>query len=180
MLIDPAKSLLLVIDVQERLAPAVEAADAVIQNTGILAAAARRLQVPMFFSEQYPKGLGATVAELANWVREGRVLQKVHFSCTREPGLSEQLRAAARPQVVITGMEAHVCVLQTVFGLREIGLSPLVVADAVASRRALSKEIALTRMSAAGVPIVTTEMVVFEWLQRAGTPEFRELVQLIK
>lgn len=180
MLIDPRDSFLLIVDVQERLAPAVQAPERAIRNTEILARSARRLDIPVYVTEQYPKGLGRTVPQLAEHADAQTTLEKLHFSCAAEPALLERMSALKRKQVVIAGMEAHVCVLQTALGLQQAAMRPFVVQDAVSSRTDENKAAGLERMRAAGCEIVTTEMVVFEWLQQAGSAEFKELIQLIK
>lgn len=180
MLIEREESCLIVIDVQEKLISAMSAAEAVVANTAILLKAAERLGVPVLFSEQYPKGLGPTVPDLAPFAAKVGPVTKTEFSCAAAPGFVERLRATGRKQAVLTGIEAHVCVLQTALGLRELGFPVFVVADAISSRKAESAAIALERMRAAGVNVVTTEMVLFEWLVRAGSPEFKELSALVK
>jgi len=183
LLIARDRSSLLVVDVQERLAPAVDRADAAIRNAAILMQAAGRLAVPMVVSEQYPAGLGRTVAELLALAPDDAVVEKTHFSCAGEPGLRrrfEGLQALGRDQVVICGMETHVCVLQTAIGLKEAGFTTIVVADATSSRTPANREAGLARLRENGVEVATTEMVIFEWLGRAGTHEFRELSRLIK
>ena len=180
MLLSPERSALLVVDVQERLAPAVHAADRVVRNAGILLDSANALGVPVLASEQYPRGLGATVPALRERLPAGAVVEKVHFACTGEPGFVERLDAVGRDQIVLCGMEAHVCVLQTALGLRALGRTVHLVADGVSSRVPDNAELAIARMRDHGVEIVSTEMVVFEWLQRAGTPAFKALSALIK
>jgi nicotinamidase-related amidase len=149
-------------------------------NCGNLLQAAGKLGIPTTASEQYPQGLGPTVPELAALVPAGRTFAKMEFSCAANPGLRAELDRAGRRQVVLAGIEAHVCVLQTALELRAAGYAVAVVADAVASRRPASRETALARMAAAGVVPVTTEMVLFEWLRSAADPEFRALSRLIR
>jgi nicotinamidase-related amidase len=180
MLIDRDQSLLLVVDIQERLAPAMDRPDEVVRNAATLMKAAAEVAVPTVVSEQYPKGLGPTVPELAGLATAGNVYDKLEFSCHRNAGLAERLDKDARDQIVIAGMEAHVCVLQTALDLAEAGKSVFVVADAVGSRRPESRDIALRRMEAAGITAVTTEMVVFEWLRTAAAPAFKPLSKLIR
>lgn len=108
---------------------------------------------------------------------ERPALEKLHFSCSADPGCTATLDALGRGQVVIIGMEAHVCVLQTALGLRQQGKDVFVVADAVSSRDPEDKALALARMGQAGVWVVSREMVVFEWLHCAGTDTFREISQ---
>lgn len=180
MLIDRNKALLLVVDIQERLVPAMQDPESLVRQAGILLRAATHLEIPVVASEQYPAGLGHTVAPLVEALPDGAVQEKLAFSCWGDEGLRNRLESSGRRQIVLAGIEAHVCVLQTALQLRETGYSVFVVRDAVSSRRPESIETALTRMQNAGIQPVTTEMVVFEWLERAGTPEFRELSKLIR
>ena len=180
MLIHREQSLLLIVDIQEKLAPAILQADEVIANTVKLIHAAKQLNVPILASEQYPKGLGRTVPALRELLPTETLFDKTHFSCLGEPGVADRLRQQQRQQIIICGMEAHVCVLQTAMDIKVAGFTTIVVADAVSSRRAESYEVGLARMRDAGVTIVTTEMVLFEWIGQAGTPEFKALLPLIK
>lgn len=182
MLIRRDNSCLLVVDIQEKLLPAMQDPMLVVRNTGILMQAAARLGVPVLVSEQYPQGLGPTVAELRHLAPPDSILAKTAFSCADDPGLRQKLADLNRPQVIICGIEAHVCVLQTALGLSAGAdkLSPVVVGDATSSRANANREAALARLRGDGVQIATTEMVLFEWLGRAGTPEFKELSRLIR
>lgn len=173
-LIDPARSLLLVVDVQARLMPVIEAGDAIIANVRRLIAAAGLLDVPMLFTEQNAGGLGPTVQALG----PGEVVHKMTFDATKAPSFMERLPADR--DIVVAGCEAHVCVLQTVLGLLAAGRRVDVVRDAVGARRAESKVAALARMQTHSAGIVTTEMVLFEWLVTARHPGFREVVALVK
>jgi len=180
MLLEADKSVLCVIDVQERLAPVTAEPDQVIAKCALLMTAAARLDVPILVSEQYPKGLGPTVEALSDIAPDGVIFPKIHFSCADDPDYRARLDGLGRGQVVLTGMEAHVCVLQTALGAQSAGYWVAVVADAVTSRDPANKAAALQRLAANGVEIVTTEMVVFEWLKAAGSDAFRELSKLIK
>ncbi len=170
--LDRDTSGLLVVDLQARLMPAIDGAAEILRHTGLLLAAARQLTVPVLFTEQNPAGLGRTAPEL----QPGEVLTKMHFDACREaaPILPD------RPSLVVLGCEAHVCVLQTVLGLLDQGRRVHVVANAVGSRTPANKDAALRRMAAHGAEIVTTEMVVFEWLGTAAHPAFRDLLRLVK
>ncbi len=180
MLIERDKSCLLVVDVQEKLAPAVSDPADVIRNAGILMRAAARLGVPLVVSEQYPQGLGATVPELRALAPESARIAKLSFSCADDPALRQRIREAQRSLIVIAGLEAHVCVLQSALGLQQAGYQIVVVADAISSRTPANRDAALQRLRENGVEVATTEMVLFEWLGQAGTPEFKELSRLIK
>jgi nicotinamidase-related amidase len=174
MLIDAHRSLLLVLDVQEKLLPAIHDHQRVIANVAWLIRAARTFDIPVAATEQYPKGLGRTAAAVRALLPEGAIATKNHFSCVAAqclPGLP----GADRPQIVIAGVEAHVCVLQTALELVEEGKEVYVAADCVGSRREADCELALARMRQEGVRIVSREMVVFEWLGEAGTPLFKEV-----
>jgi isochorismate hydrolase len=172
-------SKLLIVDVQEKLTPAIPNVDQMISNCKRLITGAKILGVPVFATEQYPKGLGPIVPELASLL--GDRPAKVRFSCAECLGwgfAAEQ--SDDRHQVVVAGMEAHVCVLQTVLDLLAHGFRVFVPADSVASRSEFDWDVALQRMSACGATITTTESVLFEWCEVAGTPEFKRISQLIK
>lgn len=174
MLMNIEKSVLLVVDVQERLLPAINDGAAVLANCIWLAGVARRLGVPVVVSEQYPSGLGPTASALKAALAEAHFVEKTHFSCVSD-GCLEGTSVEDRRQIIVVGTEAHVCVQQTVLELRWQGKEVFVVADGVGSRKALDKELALQRMRAHGVEIVTREMVAFEWLKRSATDLFREV-----
>jgi len=172
MLIKADQSLLLVIDIQERLAPAIHDTAAVTAHNLWLLEVARRLAVPVLATVQYPKGLGPLVPALADKLAPEEIVEKIYFSAVAD-GCLENEPAFARRQVVITGTETHVCVLQTALDLLGRGKEVFVVAEAVGSRRPEDKALALERLRQAGCVIVSREMVAFEWLHRAGTDLFR-------
>ena len=181
MLMEAENSCLLVVDIQTRLVPVIDQAQQAIENAFILTQAAIKLDIPMVVSEHYPAKLGATVDPIASLATQECVMEKTEFSCAHNTKIVERLTAHNRKQVIIAGMEAHVCVLQTALGLVDEGYSVFVVADACGSRKQASKDIALQRIRDAGCAVVTTEMVIFEWLERrASTPAFKELTALIK
>ncbi len=174
--VDLRTSMLLVIDIQTRLTPAIDGAASVVSNARRLVDAARLLGAPVLFTEQNPEGLGPTVAELAP--DPSIVVRKMTFDACHSPEFV--LRAPADRAMVIAGCEAHVCVLQTALGLIGRGRRVFVVRDAIGSRRAESKEAAIARMAHHRVEIVTAEMVVFEWLGTAEHPRFKEAAALIR
>jgi nicotinamidase-related amidase len=183
MLIDAAKASLLIIDVQEKLLPAMAKAEHVVSRCSIVLRAAKKLDVPVTVSEQYPKGLGRTVHALHEGLGNAPVFEKLNFSCWRDISLRARLiglHDAGRPQVIIAGIEAHVCVVQTAIDLAQSGFAVFVVADAVSSRAEASVALALARMGQSGIEVINTEMAVFELLGKAGTPEFKALSGLIK
>jgi nicotinamidase-related amidase len=167
-------SMLLVVDLQARLVPAIHEGAGVVDRIVWLVRLAQALDVPVAATEQYPQGLGPTVPALAAHLPRGSIGEKVHFSCAAA-GCLAALPGAERPQVVIAGIEAHVCVLQTALGLAAAGREVFVVADGVGSREPANRALALERMARRGVGIVSREMVGFEWLERAGTERFRTI-----
>lgn len=179
MLIRADDSVLVIIDMQDRLVPAMQAPARTIRNARTLMASAEELDIPVILTEQYPDGLGHTVPDLTPGP-SATVLSKMHFSCMEDHDFARHFRALGRRQAVLAGMEAHVCVLQTAASLIEEGYQVFVVSDATASRTLESEQACIARLSAAGAGIATTEMVVFEWLGQAGTPAFRKLLPLIK
>jgi nicotinamidase-related amidase len=172
-----ANSVLLVIDVQSRLMPAIEQREAVVTNIRRLLAAATLLDVPVLVTEQNPEGLGAVAPDLS--LTDGTpIIRKMTFDACREEGFVAHLPEGAA--IAIAGCEAHVCVLQTVLGILDQGRGVFVVRDAIGARRAESKETAIRRMERHGADVVTTEMVIFEWLGTAAHPRFREAIALVK
>jgi len=177
VLLTADSTVLLLIDLQERLMPAIYDGETVVARAVRLAEAARLLEVPVCATEQYPAGLGRTVPPLAAYPRA--VLAKTAFSAVADPGFSDLLPAGTS-EIVVAGCEAHVCVLQTVLGLLEPGRRVLLAADAVGSRDPADRTAAIDRARQHGAEIVTSEMVLFEWLRDAQHPKFREVQNLLK
>jgi nicotinamidase-related amidase len=169
-------STLLLVDFQSRLMPAIDEGPSIVANARRLLEAAIMLDVPVLLTEQNVGGLGATLPELRSSV--DRTVHKMTFDACRTPGFLESL--PDRPQLIVAGCETHVCVLQTVLGLLQAGRHVFAVRDALGSRRSESKETAIRRMERNGAEIVTTEMVVFEWLRTAEDPHLRDVIDLIK
>ena len=174
--INSRMSVLLVVDFQTRLMPAIDQGAAAVKNARRLIEMAALVDVRVIFTEQNSRGLGQTVSDLPT--TEGYLVHKMHFDATREPGFLDLIPRDSH--VVVAGCEAHVCVQQTVLGLLNAGLKVFLVRDALGSRQAESKETAIRRVERHGAEIVTTEMIVFEWLESADHPRFREAVALIK
>lgn len=173
-------SRLLIVDVQEKLLPAIPVRESLLSNCRKLIEAAKLFSVPVSATEQYPKGLGPTVAELRGLMPDGSVPAKVRFSAADALswGMAAE-RTDNRFQIVVAGIEAHVCVLQTVLDLLASGYQVFVAADAIGSRAKLDWQFALQRMSASGATITTTESVMFEWCESADAAEFKQLSKLI-
>jgi nicotinamidase-related amidase len=180
MLLERDRSCLLIVDVQERLAPVMSDPRRVLHNCALLMRAAQRLGIPILITEQYPKGLGPTMVDLRPYIPEEGALPKLHFSAAADEAILTKLQSFDRGQVVVAGIETHVCVLQTALDLKAKGFETMVAADACASRRIESEQMGWSRMRQCGVELLSVEMVLFEWLQQAGTPEFKELSALIK
>ena len=171
---------LMIVDVQQRLLSAMDAPRAVMSGCSLMMKAADVMNVPIVVTEQYPEGLGPTVEGLVELAPEEAFFSKLHFSSTKNTAIMGKIKTLAPKQVVIAGIEAHVCVLQTTIGLLEAGYQCFVAGDATSSRSAANHAAGMARLREAGAEIVTSEMVIFEWLEKAGTPEFRELSRLLK
>ena len=175
-----AQAALLLVDIQERLLPAISEKERVLRHATVLAKAAGILGLPVFVTEQYRKGLGATMPELAVVIPGFEPIEKLTFSSARAPGLVESLRAKGVRDVILCGIEAHVCVCQTCLDLLGEGFTPFVVADAISSRTLANHQAGMHRMCDAGAVLVSTEMILFELLERAGTDEFKQILELVK
>ena len=178
-LLTRADSALLVVDVQEKLLPLIHDQQRILWNIARLLDGARILEVPAAGTEQYPKGLGPTVGELAKRI-QGPLSQKQAFSCGACPEIFQAWHERGIYKIVLAGIEAHVCVLQTALDLLADGFRVHAVADAVGSRQNLDRDTALRRMDSAGAVLTTTETVLFEWCEVAGTTEFKEISQLVR
>jgi nicotinamidase-related amidase len=177
--LQPENSVLLVVDIQDRLLPAIHEADACVEAARRMIEAARVLNVPALCTEQYPLGLGRTCAIIRKAIADSPIIEKTRFSSCVET-LVSRLRDLDRSSVIVVGIEAHVCVQQTVLDLLRLGFRPCVCADAVGSRRPLDRDMALERMRQAGAIVTTTESVIFELLGEAGTDAFRSVLKIVK
>lgn len=174
MLLNRADSLLVLIDVQEKLTPAILNLDLLARCEWLLKLA-RKLDVPVLASEQYPKGLGRTVSPLSSYINQEECIEKIHFSCVQEPQYINLLKGYNKSQLILIGIEAHVCVLQTAIEMKGYGFDVFVVVDGVSSRSEFDLKYGLKRMKQNGIHLITAEMVLFEWLKQAGTPEFKAI-----
>jgi nicotinamidase-related amidase len=175
-------SVLVLIDIQERLAAAMAngVRERLIAQVSILLNAAKVLSVPVIVTEQYPKGLGPTELELKSLLSEAvPIIEKTSFSSVKADGFLEAITDTKRTQIILTGMETHICIVQSALDLQQQGYQVFVVEDAVSSRSALNQDNALHRMRQAGIIISNVESIVFEWLGDAKHREFRRLSKLI-
>jgi len=173
-------AILLVVDIQERLIPAIDQGQRVIDETARLIEGCRLLHIPMVATEQYPKGLGPLVPKVRNLLDPGRIFSKMTFSVCGAEEAMHTLEEQTRNQVVLAGIEAHVCVTQTALDLLEHGYQVHVPVETTSSRRPECCHAALMRMRQAGVMVTTVESVLFELLERAGTPQFKDVLGVVK
>jgi nicotinamidase-related amidase len=173
---------LIVIDMQEKLAAAMkeEIIEQVVKNSGILIETAKLFGMPIVVSEQYRKGLGCTVPALQERITGVGVSEKLHFDCMKDDALARSIAAAGRKTFIISGIETHVCVLQTALSLLGQGYRVVIASDAVASRRKHDWEYSLRALAQAGAVIYPTETISFMLLEKAGTAEFKKLSPLFK
>jgi nicotinamidase-related amidase len=179
---DRDASLLLVIDIQSRLAPHVAGHQQLIHRADALLGAAGLLRIPKLLTEHCPAQIGPVIEPMRSRFAAGEIYEKTCFGAADHPGFVDLVRRSGRTTVVVTGMEAHVCVMQTVLGLRAHGFEVVVVADAVGSRgaRQLDRELALRRMEQAGCALAGTETVLFEWTGSGSDPRFRDILAAVK
>jgi nicotinamidase-related amidase len=172
-------TVLLVVDVQEKLLPAIHEGERVLENARRITSAAALLGVPTLVTEQYPAGLGPTCAGLRECLAGIPVVEKTRFSAC-VPAIADRLAQLGRAAVVVAGIEAHVCVQQSVLDLLRLGYLPCLCADAVSSRRPLDRDTAIERMRQAGAVVTTTESVIFELTGEAGTDLFKRILKIVK
>jgi nicotinamidase-related amidase len=174
------RAALVVVDVQEAFRPAVLDFDEIVHNVAILAAGAKTLGVPILVTEQYPKGLGRTVPELAKQLDGVEPIEKVCFSAAGSADFNDALAASGRDQVLLCGIESHVCVNQTADDLIGRDIEVHVAQDAVTSRSKQNRELGIHKMERSGAVVTSVETALFELLGAAGTPEFKEIQKLVK
>ena len=181
-LLSATDTVLVVVDVQERLVPAVSDRDPIVWNTRRLIDGAKLFDVPVIVTEQYPKGLGPTMPELIAALPEGApVIEKKSFSACLVPEFLEKLRRCESVhKVLLTGMETHVCILQTALDLLSLGYEVHLAVDAVGSRFAGDRKIAIRRLESSGVLLTTTESVLFQWCRTADAPQFKAVSRLVR
>ncbi len=180
MRIAASEAILVLVDVQERLFPHMAEREMLERTLPILLAGLRVLEVPLLVTQQYTRGLGPTIPLLQEAVGPQEIIEKIAFSCCDEERFAARLAAAGRRQVILAGIEAHVCVLQTAVDLAALGYRPVVAADCVSSRRTQDKEVALERMRSEGATVTTSESLLFELCRYAGSDTFRAISRLVK
>jgi nicotinamidase-related amidase len=171
---------LVVVDVQGKLAQLMADKGALFKNIRILIQAAKILEIPIVWCQQVPEALGPTVPEIAELLSDGEPIDKASFSCAGHEAFDAKLEALGRQQVLLCGIETHVCIYQTAVDLLARDLAVTVVADAVSSRTVQNRRIGLDRLAAEGATLASTEMVLFELLRTAEHPQFRQVAKLVK
>ena len=179
-MLNPETAVLVVIDVQGKLAQQMVGRDDLFDRIGRMIRGCRALDLPVVWAEQYPKGLGPTVPEVARHLDGLAPIEKNAFSCCGDPGFRAALEATGRRQVLVTGIETHICVYQTVRDLLEDGYDVEVVVDCVSSRTETSKTIGLERMARAGARPTNVEMALYEMLGKAGGERFKKILEIVK
>ena len=172
--------MLLIVDIQEKLAAVMTEKDKVVRNNLHLLELAKMIKMPVMVTEQYPKGLGPTVSEIRNALPFYRPVEKMTFDCCGQPSFLEELKEHNTRNVVLTGMETHICVLQTCVGLLKGGINVHIVQDAVCSRTRENWKTGVEFMREAGAVVTCTETALFQLLKVAGTEEFKKISQRIK
>lgn len=168
------------VDVQGKLAHQIHESLSIVRHLKALIQALQKLEIPIIVLEQYPKGLGPTIPELARELNDYAPIEKVTFNGCLTPAFIDAVAKTGRKQAIVAGIEAHVCVYQTVCGLLENGYSVDVITDAISSRTAANKAIGIERMKDAGAKMSSTEMALFELMVRADDPNNKDVIQVIK
>jgi nicotinamidase-related amidase len=179
-MLSPESVVLVVVDIQGKLAHLMQERESLFASAVKIIRGARALDIPVIWMEQNPEGLGPTVPEISEHLRGLRPIPKLSFSCGGSPEFIDRLESLRRRQVLLAGIEAHVCVYQTAADLLKAGYEVLVVVDAVSSRSARDREVALARMKDLGASLTTTEMALFEILKVAKGPKFKEILEIVK
>ncbi len=174
------KTALLIIDIQERIIRVINEYETVVENSIILIKGFKALGIPIYYTEQYPKGLGPTVESIQNELEGNEAIQKLSFSCSGASNLFDELKKNGISQVVVCGVESHVCVQQTVLDLIANDFQVNIAADAVSSRRVKDYKISLSRMRQYGADITTVEAILFELLNVCGTDVFKQISKIVK
>jgi isochorismate hydrolase len=179
-LLKAEKTALLIIDIQERILPVISNYQRVVDNTLKLIKGFKVMTLPIYYTEQYPKGLGSTVSSITEELGDLKPFDKMSFSCSGAGDLFEEFKKKDLSQIVVCGIESHVCVQQTVLDLIENGFQVNLAADAVSSRKEIDYNTSIERMRHHGTEVTTTESILFELLNVCGTPQFKEVSKIVK
>lgn len=180
LILKKESSVLLIIDLQERILPVIRDIETVLENTVKLIKGFKAMQLPIYLTEQYPKGLGATSQRILDELEGYSAINKMSFSCSGAENLFEEFYKRKLFQIIVCGVESHVCVQQSVLDLLANNFQVNLTADAVSSRKETDYNMALQRMRTLGAQVTTTESVLFELLEVCGTPEFKEVSKIVK
>lgn len=170
----------LVVDFQEKLMPVMAGKEELEVRTNILVKGLKTLEVPMLITQQYTKGIGMTIPSLFESSETEEYFDKVTFSCFDDEAIRAKIEESGKKNVIVCGIESHICVLQTCIDLKEAGYTPILVVDCMSSRKESDKEIAILRAQQEGIVLTTTEAILFELTRKAGNPTFKVISKLIK
>ena len=170
----------LVVDYQERLLPVINENEVLAQRSAVLLKGLKALGIPMVMTQQYTKGIGMTVPEIIQAVGSEEYFDKLAFSCFEDDNIRKKIFQLGKKTVLVCGIEAHICVLQTCIDLKTAGYTPVLVTDCIGSRKESDKQVALLRAQSEGILLTTTESILFELTRKAGSPVFKEISKLIK
>ena len=180
MRINKENTIGLVIDMQERLLPAMEEQESLLHNCQILINGLQELELPVIATQQYTKGLGETVEPIRSIIKDFKAIEKTDFSCSDNDEFTAELARRNAVNIIICGIESHVCVLQTAIDLKEAGLNPIIVLDCVSSRSFDNLDLATERMRFEGIMMTSYESILFELTRSASAPQFKAISKLVK
>ena len=179
-LVDEKQSLLVTIDIQEKLIPTIYQNEYLLEQNKKILQAAQLLNIPKILTEHFPHKLGPTAPEIKSYFTDHEIIEKTDMSCCENQDFSSKIKNMHKEHIILTGIEAHVCVLQTAIQLHEMNKKVYVVSDAISARAPNSTSIAIERMRHHGIEIINFEMLLFEWIRCGDHPQFKPLIQLIK
>lgn len=180
MIISPLNSLVMLVDIQEKLTPHIHENETLIKNTQTLVDGLKLFEIPFIVNEQYPKGLGNTIPQLKTKLENIKTMEKTTFSCCGQDTTREKILKSKKNIAIVFGIETHICVMQTCLDLLAHNISPILVVDCCGSRKLYDHEIAITRMVQAGVIPITYEALLFELCKSSQAPFFKEITKLVK
>lgn len=174
------RTVLVVVDIQEKFRDLIHGMDKVVDNSSRLIQFCQALDIPIVVTEHYPRGLGVTISEVRRQFKTFPVIEKIHFSCCGDNNFNQKLKKLGRDQIMLCGIETHVCIYQTAFDLLHQGKQVAVAVDAVSSCSPTDREIGLKRMSELGIQSMSAQMMMFEILRKAGTEQFKKVAPILK